>query len=113
MIPSAIHAATTKTLILAILDNRRESYGYEIIQLVDKLSGGAFQWKDGMLYPVLHRMEKDGLIASRWDVANNSRKRKYYRITSKGRQELGVQRKYWELANTIMNRAWKLDIRLT
>jgi len=79
-IPTAIHAATNKALILSILTGRKESYGYEIIQLVERLSNGAFQWKDGMLYPVLHRMEKDGLILSRWDRAENGRKRKYYTL---------------------------------
>jgi len=109
MIPSSIHAATNKALILAILDNRRESYGYEIIQLVTGLSQGAFQWKDGMLYPVLHRMEKEGLIRSRWDRAENGHKRKYYRITEEGRVALAQLRRYWELADSTMKRAWKLE----
>ena len=113
MIPSSIHAATNKSLILAILDKRKESYGYEIIQLVHSLSRGAFEWKDGMLYPVLHRMERDGLIASRWDVAENGRKRKYYRITPAGRSALAELRSHWERANETMNRAWKLELRLT
>ena len=81
---TTVHASTNKALILAILAKRKESYGYEIIKLVLTLSDGAFQWKDGMLYPVLHRMEKDGLVASRWRLAENGRKRKYYRITDEG-----------------------------
>jgi len=112
-IPSAIYGATNKALILAILDKRPESYGYEIIQLVGTLSKGAFQWKDGMLYPVLHRMEKDGLVQSRWDLAENGRKRKYYRITDEGRVALAQLRRHWEQANSTMNRAWNLELTLT
>ena len=112
-IPAAIHAATNKALILSILDKRVESYGYEIIQTVGQLSRGVFQWKDGMLYPVLHRMEKEGLVTTRWDVAPNGRKRKYYRITAEGRKALAALRRHWEQANKTMNRAWNLDPILT
>jgi len=113
MLPSAIHAATNKSLILAILSKREESYGYEIIQLVQKLSDGAIQWKDGMLYPVLHRMEKECLVRSRWSVAQNGRKRKYYSITEEGMVAMSQMKHQWEQANSIMTRAWKLDLSLT
>lgn len=113
MLPAAIHAATNKSLILTILAKCEESYGYEIIQLVHSLSEGVIQWKDGMLYPVLHRMEKERLVASRWVVADNGRKRKYYQITTDGHKALAQLRLQWEQANSTMNRAWQLKMRLT
>jgi DNA-binding PadR family transcriptional regulator len=60
MISKALIAASTKPLILSILLNG-ENYGYQIIQSVKRISGGQLEWSDGMLYPVLHRLEKDGL----------------------------------------------------
>ncbi len=113
MIPSALHAATTKSLVLAILTKKEESYGYEIIQLVGEISKGAFQWKDGMLYPVLHRMEKEGLVQSRWGRSETGRKRKYYRITDEGHEAFRQMKAQWEATNSIMRRAWNLELRLT
>ena len=113
MAPSRINTTTTKALILAILSKRTESYGYEIIQLVAQLSDGAFQWKDGMLYPVLHGMQKDKLIRSKWRVAENGRRRKYYSITDRGLVVLGEMKTHWELVNSTMTKAWNLKLRLT
>ena len=62
-----------------------ESYGYAIIQEVKARSGGKLQWTDGMLYPVLHRMEHRGLIKSRWGESETGRKRKYYSLKKDGK----------------------------
>ncbi len=110
---TTVHASTNKALILAILSKRSESYGYEIIKLVSTLSAGAFKWKDGMLYPVLHRMEKDGLVASRWRLADNGRRRKYYRITDEGARALTEMKLQWQQINTTMTNAWNLELNLT
>ena len=109
---SAIHTATNKALILAILA-RKESYGYEIIQLVGDLSGGRYEWKDGMLYPAMHRLESEGLVQSRWGLSENGRKRKYYRITDDGRKALAELKNQWEHANATVRRAWELNPNLT
>jgi len=77
-------AASSKPLILSIL-SKKESYGYEIIKSVRELSNETIQWKDGMLYPVLHRLEKEDLIESFWKTSENGRKRRYYRIKNKGK----------------------------
>jgi PadR family transcriptional regulator PadR len=61
-----------------------ESYGYAIVQRVRERSSGRREWADGMLYPVLHRLERLGLLAARWSVTADGRPRKYYRITSRG-----------------------------
>jgi DNA-binding PadR family transcriptional regulator len=98
-------AASATPLVLAILAEG-ESYGYAIIKRVAELSGGELQWTDGMLYPVLHRLERQGLVASRWMAADSGRKRKYYRITKDGRTELAAQRRRWELVNGTLGGLW-------
>ena len=85
MISKSLIAASTKPMLLTILLNG-ESYGYQIIQRVRSLSGGMFKWSDGMLYPVLHRLERDGLITSPWRISDGERPRKYYTLTEKGRE---------------------------
>ena len=83
MIPKALMAASTKPIILTILKSG-EDYGYNIIQRVKELSGGTLDWSDGMLYPVLQRLEKENLISSQWIVSDEGRHRKYYKITQAG-----------------------------
>lgn len=87
-------AASATPLILSIL-KRGDSYGYDIIQQVRELSDGELQWADGMLYPILHRLEKKNLVESYWGQAENGRKRKYYRLQQLGLEELNQQRKHW------------------
>ena len=94
MISKQLMAASTRPMILAILA-RDEDYGYRIIQKVKSVSGGRLEWTDGMLYPVLQRMEMDGLIASRWRVAEGGRPRRYYRITRAGREEFATELAGW------------------
>jgi len=87
-------AASATPLILSILSHG-DSYGYAIIQEVRELSGGELKWADGMLYPILHRLEKKGFIEAYWKIAENGRKRKYYRLCKQGVHELQDQRKSW------------------
>lgn len=105
MISKALVAASTKPLILSIL-RFGESYGYQIIQRVKEVSGGELAWSDGMLYPVLHRLEKEGLIQSQWKQSEKGRMRKYYRITDSGRESLVVERAQWEVVNGALGRLW-------
>lgn len=93
-LPKDLVAASATPLILSIL-SRGDSYGYDIIQKVRDYSGGELEWADGMLYPILHRLEKKAFIESYWDKAATGRKRKYYRISSSGIEELEKQRKDW------------------
>src|SRR5205809_7651529 len=74
-------AASATPLVLAILAEG-DSYGYAIIKRVAELSGGHLQWTDGMLYPVLHRLERQGLVAAKGSTTENGRRRKYYRIAT-------------------------------
>ena len=87
-------AASATPLVLAILAEG-ESYGYAIIQRVRELSGGQIVWTDGMLYPVLHRLEAQGNIAARWGESPSGRRRKYYTLQRPGRQALKEQKQQW------------------
>jgi DNA-binding PadR family transcriptional regulator len=87
-------AASATPIILSIL-SRGDSYGYAIIEEVRRISGGNMQWADGMLYPILHRLEHRGLVSSYSERAENGRRRKYYRIERKGRSELAQLRDQW------------------
>jgi DNA-binding PadR family transcriptional regulator len=98
-------AASTKPLILAILANR-EIYGYQIIQSVIEISGGTLEWSEGMLYPVLHRLEKENFIQSQWKMSDNGRRRKYYRLTELGKQELDNERKQWLSVHKVLSSVW-------
>jgi DNA-binding PadR family transcriptional regulator len=87
-------AASAIPLILSIL-RQGDSYGYAIIQKVREVSGGDVEWADGMLYPILHRLEKRGFVQAYWGEADNGRKRKYYRLDRAGLAELEMQRRHW------------------
>src|SRR5262249_19050197 len=92
-------------LVLAILAEG-ESYGYAIIKRVHELSGGHLRWADGMLYPVLHRLERNGLVASKWGTSEHGRRRKYYRLTREGHRELDAERKRWQTVDETLHRIW-------
>lgn len=106
MLAKELVAASTEPLILSLL-SRGESYGYALIQEVKKLSGDKIEWTDGMLYPVLHRMEREGWIVSRWGEAENGRKRKYYSLKKDGRKALEDQREQWVTVSRLFQRLWK------
>jgi len=91
-------AASGTPLVLAIL-SEGESYGYALIKRVEKLSGGVLQWTDGMLYPVLHRLERNGLVEASWGKSQAGRRRKYYHLTDKGAEELADQQRQWKVVN--------------
>lgn len=99
-------AASSVPLILSIL-SEGESYGYAIIQRVRELSGGKIEWTDGMLYPVLHWLEKQRLVRSRWTKSESGRKRKYYSLQPEGKQELQQQKEQWTLITATLNQVWR------
>ena len=105
MATKALVAASSKPLILSILAYG-ESYGYQIIKRVEELTGGELQWTDAMLYPVLHRMEREGLIESRWVVPENGRKRKYYKLTPLGLESREAEKKQWIRVNEALEQLW-------
>jgi DNA-binding PadR family transcriptional regulator len=99
-------AASATPLVLGILAEG-DSYGYAIIKRVSELSGGALQWTDGMLYPVLHRLERLGYVKGRWGASETGRRRKYYHLTAQGRGQLTEQRQQWQAVDAALRNVWR------
>lgn len=106
MVSKNLVAASSKPIILSILISG-ESYGYQIIQRVREISGGTLEWSDNMLYPVLRRLEKSGLLRSQWRMSKQGRLRRYYRITELGRKEVESERHQWMSVHNVLSKLWK------
>ncbi len=102
MIRKELVAASAEPLILSLLA-QGETYGYAIIQEIRARSGGRLNWTDGMLYPVLHRMEQRGLIKSRWGESPTGRKRKYYALKKQGRTAMARHHEQWSLVHAVLS----------
>ena len=112
MLSKELVAASTVPLVLSVL-TEGESYGYALIQRVRELSGGKIEWTEGMLYPVLHWMEKEKLIESEWRESEVGRKRKYYRLRKEGRKELEHERERWMIVHGTFKLLWGTRCSLT
>ncbi len=99
-------AASAMPLVLAIL-NEGESYGYAILKRINELSGGEMEWTDGMLYPLLHRLDRLGYVEARWEEPEGGRRRRYYCITPAGQGALSEQRRQWEVVSGALENAWR------
>ena len=100
-------AASSTPLVLAILAEGN-NYGYAILKRVRELSGGELEWTDGMLYPVLHRLERSGLVESQWEKSDSGRRRKYYRVTKAGREHLADERRQWQTVDETLRKVWSV-----
>lgn len=98
-------AASSTPIVLAILAEG-DSYGYAILKRVSDLSGGRMEWTDGMLYPVLHRLERLGHVEARWEAADTGRRRKYYQITPRGREQLADEHRQWQAVDATLHSIW-------
>lgn len=99
-------AASSTPLVLGVIAEG-ETYGYEIVKRVEALSNGALNWTDGMMYPLLHRLEHQGYLTSRWRLGDSGRKRKYYAITEDGLKILREQHQQWQVINNALNQIWR------
>lgn len=106
MFKKELVAASSRPLVLSILE-RGESYGYAIIQEVKRLSGGELEWTDGMLYPVLHRLEREGLIKAKWGKSDTGRKRKYYTLSRDGGKALKTEKAQWLNVHNTLLQLWE------
>ena len=88
-------SGSTKLLVLSVLE-KKDEYGWGIIQQLAERSDNTFEMREGTLYPVLHALETDGLITSYEQDTPAGRRRKYYHITDKGQKELARQKEQWE-----------------
>ena len=93
---------STDSLLLCLL-GQQAMYGYQIIRELEDRSQGYFKYKEGTLYPALHRLEKLGLLSAQWHTTSNGRQRRYYQITEKGRTMLAEHRSQWLDFFTAMN----------
>src|SRR5438270_697420 len=71
-------------------------HGYGISQRIRQLSKEVLQVQQGSLYPALHRLEKRGWLEADWGASSNGRQAKFYRLSSKGRKQLGKEQSSWE-----------------
>ena len=93
-IDKGLIGGSTILMLLSLLAEK-DCYGYEIIKEISERSQNVFQFKEGTLYPVLHRMENNGLVKSYRSKTENGKERKYYRITGKGKEQLAEEKKDW------------------
>ena len=98
-------AASATPLILAIIAEG-DTYGYAILKRVGELSGGQLEWTDGMLYPLLHRLDRLGYVTTEWRTPPEGRRRRYYTITDEGRAALAEQHRQWTTVTRALNDVW-------
>jgi PadR family transcriptional regulator PadR len=82
------------TLVLSTFADG-EMYGYQIVKELERRSEGFFALKEGTLYPILHRLERQGLLSARWETMPNGSERRYYALTGRGRRTLTAKIEEW------------------
>jgi PadR family transcriptional regulator PadR len=87
---------TTVAILKLLVDEGEPLHGYEIIRRLEARSQGYFRFKEGLVYPRLHRMEQEGLLESRWLGEPGTRRRRVYVVTDRGRHQLEVEMQQWE-----------------
>ncbi|MEM6348331.1 MAG: PadR family transcriptional regulator [Bacteroidota bacterium] len=111
MVSKDLIAASTIPIVLSLL-KEGDNYGYQLIKEVQKISDGALQWKEGSLYPVLIKLEKNGLIKS-YIKKEEGRNRKYYSLNERGKSALVKLQEEWKLVNLTLNQLWNNQASLT
>ena len=101
-VEKSLLSGSTPMLVLSLLKDG-DKYGYEMVETLAKRSDDTFLLKEGTLYPLLHAMEKEKWVESYTKCAENGRERKYYRLTSQGRERLDYKEKEWRLFSEKVN----------
>ena len=104
-IPKDLVAASAAPLVLSIL-SEGPTYGYAIIKRVSELSDGELSWTEGLLYPLLHRLERQGHAHAYWANSDSGRKRKYYEVTDEGRAALADHQAQWRAVVATLETTW-------
>ncbi|MBI2166399.1 MAG: helix-turn-helix transcriptional regulator [Chloroflexi bacterium] len=99
---------STETLLLSLLA-REPMYGYRLVKDMNRLSGGYFRFKEGTLYPALHRLEKEGLVDGRWQPARSGQQRRYYFITGQGQRALEARQNEWRRFSRAVDRVIRME----
>jgi len=97
----------TEALLLFLVDELEYTYGYRLIKEIEKRSQGFFQFKEGTVYPALHKLENEGLIQGQWQEVPNGQERRYYRITEKGKEALRKKIAMWQNFTSAVNLIFK------
>lgn len=92
---------STELIVLSILE-KENMYGYQMIKELKEKSENVFEFQEGTLYPILHKLEEKGWIISYWDETGG-KKRKYYSITKDGKKQLKSKKEEWQIFSTSMN----------
>ena len=90
-----VSKGSVSLMVLSVLE-KQDLYGYQMMSYLEGLSSGVFKFNEGTLYPILHALEKDGMVTSYWNAVEASRMKKYYHITDKGIKLLSESKKEWE-----------------
>lgn len=98
---SQLKKGTLSFLVLKILKDKKEYYGYDLINEIKKKSG--IDIAEGTLYPLMNRLKEDDLVESKWVEQTSGIPRKYYNITKVGLQTLNQMNKYWNSLNNTLN----------
>ena len=93
----------TETLLLFLVDELHDTYGYHLIREIERRTQGILQFKEGTVYPTLRKLENEGLIRGQWQEMPNGQERRYYRITAKGKEALMKKIAVWEDFTTAIN----------
>jgi PadR family transcriptional regulator PadR len=104
-------AASSTPLVLAIL-SEGENYGYAILKRVRDVSDGEMEWTDGMLYPLLHRLNRLGYVTQEWRVSPEGRRRRYYAITDEGHRALAEHKRQWTAVARVLGGVFGDDDRV-
>ncbi len=112
MLPKKLVAASLKPIMMSLL-SRGDQYGYEIIEVTKRVSGGDIRWTSNKLYPLLHGMEQEGVLKSYWRPSDDGPDRKYYHLTSKGARELTATQDDWTRLIQILGDLWGPELQLT
>lgn len=91
---TGLRKGSAKALILSLLQEQ-PMYGYQLSKELQRRSKGYFEFKEGTLYPALHRMEHEGLLRGEWQVVEEGPSRKFYHLTAQGREELARSQREW------------------
>jgi PadR family transcriptional regulator PadR len=97
---------TLDMMVLRTLSPGRAN-GYEIAKAIERMSADVLVVDHGSLYPALHRLERGGLIAAKWETSSTNRRARYYRLTPAGRKRLAVERSNWEQMAAAISRVMR------
>lgn len=110
-IQEQMRKGTTTVIILSLLaELERPMYGYEIIRELETRSQGYFQFKEGLIYPRLHEMERRGFLRAEWRGPEGTRRRKFYTITDQGHRRLAEELQGWRVFAENVNRLLGVEL---